>query len=271
LELKINLASNTTAMDVTINPQTTFEGIDKAKLAPILQEYRIPQAQIDKILASPSLFKVADIITDPIGLSKIAEILPPSGKNTAPITSNNISAFEKLFQMIIDLQSDMSKLQNLLNKLGLSVNAQALEATKLGNEKIASAEKTNAWAQIASGVVGAASSGLTMKVSFNGGKLPTFFNKTGVNAQSSPRVLSEAGMQAMNASGQALGGIGTGIAGIVAANESKDGKNSVADADFQKTGAQALAEAVNNLRNQIDNQQAAAGVITSFIQSVARN
>jgi hypothetical protein len=45
----------------------------------------------------------------------------------------------------------------------------------------------------------------------------------------------------------------------------------LAEADFQKTSAQALSEAVANLRNQFENQQGAAGVISSLIQSVSRN
>ena len=254
-----------------INPNMTFSGIDSAKLTPILKEYNIPQVEIDKILKNPSLYLVSDVIKDPEALKKVADIEQPLGTTAAPLTPKNISVFEKLFEMIISIQSDMAKLQALLNKLGLSTNVNSLEATKAGNEKVASAEKTNAIAQITSGVVGMGFSGMTMKVSFNGGKLPTFFSKTGVNAQSSPRVLGESGMQAMNSVGQSLGGLGTGIAGIDAANESKDGKNRLAEADFQKTSAQALSEAVANLRNQFENQQGAAGVISSLIQSVSRN
>lgn len=258
-------------MPTQIDSNLTFSGIDPSKLGPILQKYNIPQTEINKILSEPSIYIVSDIIKTPEGQKEIAEIISPKAGVTAQIKDQNISAFEQLFAMIISLQSDMSKLQALLNKLGLNTNVQALQSTKDGNEKVASSERANAIAQVVSGVVTAGVSGMTMKVSFNGGKLPAFFSKTGVNAQSSPKILSEAGMQAMNATGQAVGGIATGITGIVAANQSKDGKNLVAEADFQKTGAQALLEAVSNLRNQIENQQGAAGVISSFIQSVSRN
>jgi hypothetical protein len=260
-------------MSSQINTQTTFAGIDTAKLSPILQEYKIPQVTIDQILNNPSLFLVTDVIKDPGALKKLADILPPKEGNGLPLTETNVSAFEKLFEMVIALQSDMSKLQAMINRLSATANYQSLQTTKDGNEKIADAERANAIAQVVSGAVTAGFSGMTMYVSFNGGKLPSFrpFSKAGVNAQSSPRSLSEAGMQALNSTGGALGGIGTGIAGIVAADYSKDGKNKIADADFQKTSAQALSEAVSNLRSQIDSQGAAAQVITSLIQSVSRN
>jgi hypothetical protein len=255
-----------------ISPNMTFAGIDPSKLGPILKDYNIPQTQIDKILKDPSLFLVSSVITNPEQQASFTvAISSPKGTSTAPLTEKSLSAFEQLFTMILEIQSDMAKLQALLNKLGLTTNVNALETTKEGNAQVASAEKSNAIAQIVSGVVKAGFSGMTMKVSFNGGKLPALFSKVGVNAQSSPRFLSEAGIQGINSTGGALGDLGTGITGIVASNESKDGKNQIAEADFQKTSAQALSEAVSNLRNQFDNQQGAVGVISSLIQSVSRN
>ena len=258
-------------MPTQIDSNLTFSGIDPSKLGPILQKYNIPQTEINKILSEPSLYIVSDIIKSPEGQKEMAEIIPPKTGVTAPIQEQNISAFEQLFAMIISLQSDMSKLQALLNKLGLDTNLQALQTTKQGNEKVADSERNNAIAQVIGGVVSGGVSGMTMKVSFNGGRLPAFFSKTGVNAESAPRTLGEGGMQAMNSMGSGLGEFGKGITGIVAADQSKDGKNLVAYADFQKTTAAALSEAVSNMRNQIENQQGAAGVITSFIQSVSRN
>ena len=249
-----------------INTNMTFAGIDSAKLAPILKEYNVSQVDITKILQDPSLFSVADVITDPAGASKVAEIATPSAKTTAPLEEKNISAFEKLFRMFIDIISDQNKLQSLLNKLSLSANVTALESTKLGNEKVADSEKTNAIAGIVSGVVSMGFSAYSMKV----GAGPT--SKNGVEATSAPSVESlSAKAMAFQQIGTAIGGVSTGIAGIVAADQKKEGQNTLAEADFIKTAAQALAAAASDLRSQMDTSAGAVGNIQSFIQSVARN
>ena len=249
-----------------INPNMTFAGIDSAKLAPILKDYNVSQVDITKILQDPSLYRVSDVITDPVGASKVAEIATPSAKTTAPLEEKNISAFEKLFQMIIDIMSDQNKLQSLLNKLSLSANVTALESTKLGNEKVADSEKTNAIAGIVGGVVSFGFSAYSMKVVSGAG------SKNGVNATSAPtaEALSSKAM-GIQQIGTAIGGVSTGIAGIVAANQKKDGSNILAEADFIKTAAQSLAAAASDMRSQMDTQTGAAGNIQSFVQSVARN
>jgi hypothetical protein len=168
--------------------------------------------------------------------------------------------------MFIDIISDQNKLQSLLNKLSLSANVTALESTKLGNEKIADSEKTNAIAGIVSGVVSMGFSAYSMKV----GAGPT--SKNGVEATSAPSVESlSAKAMAFQQIGTAIGGVSTGIAGIVAADQKKEGQNTLAEADFIKTAAQALAAAASDLRSQMDTSAGAVGNIQSFIQSVARN
>jgi hypothetical protein len=249
-----------------INTNMTFAGIDSAKLPAILKEYNVSQVVITKILQDPSLYPVSDVITDPVGASKVAEIATPSAKTTAPLEEENLSAFEKNVQMLFSIMSDQSKFQSLMNKLSLSANVTALESTKLGNEKIADSEKTNAIAGIVSGVVSMGFSAYSMKV----GAGPT--SKNGVEATSAPSVESlSAKAMAFQQIGTAIGGVSTGIAGIVAADQKKEGQNTLAEADFIKTAAQALAAAASDLRSQMDTSAGAVGNIQSFIQSVARN
>jgi len=249
-----------------INPNMTFAGIDSAKLVPILKDYNVSQVEIDKILQDPSLFLVSDVIKDPAGLAKVAEIAPPSGKATAPLEDKNISAFEEIFQMILVIMADQNKLQSLYSKLSLSASVNALENTKLGNEKVATSETLNAVAGMVSGFVSMGFSAYSLKVGAGTS------SKTGVNATSSPSVESiSAKAMAFQQIGSAIGGVATGLFGIFAAEQKKQGSNILAEADFIKTAAQALSESSSNMRNQMDTQAGAAESIKSFIQSVSRN
>ena len=249
-----------------INPNMTFAGIDSAKLAPILKDYNVSQVDITKILQDPSLYRVSDVITDPAGASKVAEIATPSAKTTAPLEEKNLSAFDKIFQMLLSIMSDQSKSQSLMQKLSLISNLTALESTKLGNEKVADSEKTNAIATIAGGFMSFGFSLSSMKVVSGAG------SKTGVNATgaSSAEALSSKAM-ALQQIGTALSGISTGIAAIVAANQKKEGQNTLAEADFIKSLAQALSQTVSDLRNQMDTQQSAATTLQTFLQSASKS
>jgi hypothetical protein len=249
-----------------INNNMTFAGIDSAKLTPILKDYNVSQVDITKILQDPSLYRVSDVITDPTGFSKVAEIATPSGKSTAPLQEVNLSAFEKLFQQMLKIMSDQNDFKTLLNKLSLSTSLTALSATKLGNEKIADSERTNAIAGMIAGFVSIGFSAYSLKILSPAG------SKTGVTATSGSGAESvSAKAMAFQQIGTAIGGVGTGIAGIVAADQKKQGSNTLADAEFIKSVAQALQQASSDMRNQMDTQSSSAGALQAFLQSVSKN
>jgi len=231
-----------------MEPNISFSSLnlDKTQLQSLLQSYNLSTATIDKVLADPSL-KVGDIIPGFEAGNFQLRLDQAKGGTLDGITAQSFTPLEALFLSLIDIQAKQSELEQLLGKTALANNETVKNTQIEANRLAAKAERWNAIAQIAGGVVSVGFSAASFK------------------ASSSDRA------QALSGIGSAGSGMITGFTSIFTAGTAQAGKNLAAEADYISKNSDSIRSIISAIQKLAESAQNSGSSITSLIASAARN
>jgi len=231
-----------------MEPNISFSSLnlDKTQLQSLLQSYNLSTATIDKVLADPSL-KVGDIIPGFEAGNFQLRLDQAKGGTLDGITAQSFTPLEALFLSLIEIQAKQSELEQLLGKTALANNETVKNTQIEANRLAAKAERWNAIAQIAGGVVSVGFSAASFK------------------ASSSDRA------QALSGIGSAGSGMITGFTSIFTAGTAQAGKNLAAEADYISKNSDSIRSIISAIQKLAESAQNSGSSITSLIASAARN
>jgi len=231
-----------------MEPNISFSSLnlDKTQLQSLLQSYNLSTSTIDKVLADPSL-KVGDIIPGFEAGNFQLRLDQAKGGTLDGITAQSFTPLEALFLSLIEIQAKQSELEQLLGKTALANNETVKNTQIEANRLAAKAERWNAIAQIAGGVVSVGFSAASFK------------------ASSSDRA------QALSGIGSAGSGMITGFTSIFTAGTAQAGKNLAAEADYISKNSDSIRSIISAIQKLSESAQNSGSSITSLIASAARN
>jgi len=239
--------------------------LDSVQLTSLLQSLNVDPATIQKVLADPSI-KILEVITAEQADVFKPNLPSPNGGSIEDIKPKQLMDLSQLFFALIELQGKQNELEQLQAKSALLSNKTTMDTSKESNRLTANAERWNAVATIAGGVLQVGASAVAYRTMSP--KAP----KTGVTAETVGNS-STAAQKAMtfNSLGQAGSGlIAGGMSLFVTAGMAQEGKNKASEAEYIKSNSDSIRSNIAALQKLMESAQSSVGSINNMISSVAR-
>ena len=250
---------------MTIDNTVSFASLnlDNTQLTTYLKSLNVDPATIQKVLNDPSI-KILDVVQ--VDQAKVFEkYLPAPGNGDKNIPPKLVLNLGKLFLALIELQAKQNELEQLQAKSALLSNKTTMDTSKESNRLTANAERWNAVATIAAGLVQFGASAKAFKI-LGGPKA-----QTGVTADTAGNSsnISQTAMT-YNSLGQAGSGLTSGGMSLFTAGMAQEGKNKASEAEYIKTNSESIRSSIAAFQKLMDSAQSSVQSINNMVSSVAR-
>lgn len=250
---------------MTIDNTVSFAslGLDNAQLTNYLQTLNVDSATIQKVLNDPSI-KILDIVQ--VDQAKVFEkYLPPPGNGDKKIPPKLFLNLEQLFLALIELLSKQNELEQMQSKNALLSNKTTMDTSKESNRVAANAERWNAVATIAGGVLQVGLSAKAFKI------LGSAKAQTGVTVDTagSSSILAQKAMT-FNSYGQAGSGLMSGGMSLFTSVMSQESKNLASEAEYIKANSESIRSSLAAAQKLTDSALSSVQSINNMMSSVAR-
>jgi len=252
---------------MTIDSTVSFSSLklDNVQLSSLLQSLNVDAATIQKVLADPSI-KILEVITAEQADVFKPNLPSPNGGNIEDIKPKQLMDLSQLFFALIELQGKQNELDQLQAKSALLSNKTTMDTSKESNRLTANAERWNAVATIAGGVLQV---GMSAKAFKTLGSPPKAQNGVTVELAGNSSILAQKAMT-YNSLGQAGSGLTSGFMSLFTTGMAQEGKNKASEAEYIKSNSDSIRSNIAALQKLMESAQSSVGSINNMISSVAR-